>query len=161
MWKQGHPRHLAAPRTLLLLEREGRLLLVRGAPHKWWAGRWNGLGGGVQPGEDILSAARREAREETGLEPENLELAAVVHVRADPAVLLFVFQGTLPAGDLAATPEGTLCWIAKEELEGSDLPLMPDLRPLIARLRQRPAGAAPLHLVVDHREGPSIGGSDA
>ena len=39
--------------TLLFLEREGRLLLIRGAAHKWWAGRWNGLGFRIRRGLDL------------------------------------------------------------------------------------------------------------
>jgi 8-oxo-dGTP diphosphatase len=144
--RQGTARHLATPRTLLFLERKGRLLLIRGAPHKWWAGRWNGLGGSVRPREDLREAARREAREETGLEPGELELAGVGHVDADPPVLLLVFRGTLPPGEPGQpsepgpTPEGELRWFSPRELEEPDLPLMADLPELLPRVLRRPPG---------------------
>jgi 8-oxo-dGTP diphosphatase len=151
MRKQGEARHLATPRVLLFLERDGRWLLIRGAGGKWWAGRWNGLGGSVEPGENILAAARRETREETGLEPERLELAAVGHVSADPPVLLFVFvfRGTLPPGEIGETGEGTLRWFTRAELEDPALPLMPDLPVLLPRILSRPAGASPFYFSGD------------
>jgi 8-oxo-dGTP diphosphatase len=146
---QGSARHRAAPRTLLFLERDGRVLLIQGAAHKWWAGRWNGLGGGVRPGEDILAAARREAREETGLEPTGLRLAAIGHVAAEPPVLIFVFLGALPDGEPRATPEGELRWFSREDLSDSSLSLMPDLPELLPRLWALPPDGHPLFYVSD------------
>ena len=35
----------------------------------WQAGRWNGVGGKVEPGEDIHTAMHREAAEEIGVRP--------------------------------------------------------------------------------------------
>ena len=41
---------------------EPEVLLLRGAADKrLWANRYNGLGGHVEAGEDVLSAAKREA----------------------------------------------------------------------------------------------------
>jgi len=54
------------PRTLIFLERNGHVLLIRGGPDKWFAGRYNGLGGHVEPGEDVYTAALREVQEEAG-----------------------------------------------------------------------------------------------
>jgi mutator protein MutT len=35
-------------------------------------GKWNGVGGKIEPGETIEEATKREAREEIGVEPNNL-----------------------------------------------------------------------------------------
>jgi len=132
--QQTAGRYTVVPRTLVFLEHRRRLLLLRGAPHKWFAGRYNGLGGHVEPGEDVHTAALREVEEEAGLRPESLTLRAVIHVTGSaPGVLLFVFHATVAhAGPLAHTDEGTLEWVPLDALE--DHPLLPDLLWLIPRV---------------------------
>src|SRR5205085_7953076 len=41
-------------------------------------GKYNGLGGKLEPGEDIVSCFRREVREECGLECEQLHLRGTI-----------------------------------------------------------------------------------
>ncbi len=151
--RQGVPHHVATPRTLLFLERAGRWLFIEGAAHKWWAGSLNGIGGGVEAGEGILAGARRETIEETGLEPAALSLAAIVHVIGEPAVLLFVFLGTLPPGELRPCDEGTFRWLRPEEIAEPTLPLMPDLPFLLPRLWARPPHEEALFFVFDFSQG--------
>lgn len=45
-----------------------RVLLIRKRRPKWQAGKLNGIGGKIEPGEDALSAMRREFREEAGVD---------------------------------------------------------------------------------------------
>jgi len=52
-----------------LLVRDGRVLLVRRAKQPW-LDHWSLPGGGVEPGERLRDAVRREMLEETGLEVE-------------------------------------------------------------------------------------------
>lgn len=66
---------------VVLLDPEGRVALMR-ASLPGVAGEegcWFTVGGGVEPGESLMEAARREVREETGLEPD--ELGPVVWLR--------------------------------------------------------------------------------
>ena len=45
------------------------------------AGRWNGFGGKVETGESIQDAARRETKEECGIEITAMELAGIHEFR--------------------------------------------------------------------------------
>ena len=142
--RQGTARHLATPRTLVFLRRGRKWLFLEGGPKKWFAGLRNGVGGSVEAGEDVLSAARREVIEETGVAPASLDLAAIVHVTADPIVMLFVFTGTLEDGDVRANDEGTLVWLDESELASPSARLVPDLVELLPRLIARRAGDPPV-----------------
>lgn len=128
-------RYVVVPRTLILLTRGERVLLLRGAPDKkLWANRYNGLGGHIEPGEDPLHAALRELQEEAGIIPTCLQLKGLIHVtRPDPpGIMLFVFTGTAPEVTPIASAEGKAEWVELRELE--TLPVVEDLPALLARL---------------------------
>ncbi|MCX7855946.1 MAG: NUDIX domain-containing protein, partial [Anaerolineae bacterium] len=86
---------LVIPRVLCFITHGDDVLLLRGAPDKrFWANRYNGIGGHLEPGEDIYSAARREIQEEAGIPITELRLRGVISVAPEgdePGVLLFVF----------------------------------------------------------------------
>ncbi len=130
-------RYAVVPRTLTFLLRDGDVLLLRGAPGKRrWAGRLNGIGGHVEPGESVLAGALREVREETGLEPQDLALRGVIHVSppspSEPGVILFVFLGSAPLGEVAASAEGQLAWHPMSALPTPDV--LEDVPLLLPRL---------------------------
>ena len=92
-------------RSAILATRDdrGRVLLVRqrGGPFK---DAWLLPGGGLQPGETVEAALRREVREETGLDIVDAAEVARYDVRAPSfhgEVALYVGRtsGTLTAGD--------------------------------------------------------------
>jgi 8-oxo-dGTP diphosphatase len=108
------------------------VLLLRGGPHKrLWAGRYNGVGGHIEAGEDVHAAALREIVEETGLAVHDLRLTGIVHADAgDPAVgiLFFVFTARAASKEIGPSPEGMLEWWSVDRLPASemveDLPLL-------------------------------------
>ena len=54
-------RNLIIPRTLIFIRSEDSFLFIKGAADKrLWANKYNGIGGHLERGEDIQSAAERE-----------------------------------------------------------------------------------------------------
>lgn len=141
---EGVGRYWVSPRTLSFVVDGERVLLLRGAPTKrLWANRLNGVGGHVEPGEDVYTAALREVQEETGLEVQGLRLRGVVHVAPYPAqgtgspdvgVMMFIFTAALAGGALRASVEGVLEWHPIADVCRGAIPdLMDDLQLLLPR----------------------------
>ena len=63
--------------TLCCIHDDSRLLLGM-KKRGFGAGRWNGFGGKMHEGETIEQAARRETKEEAGIEVENLNQRGVL-----------------------------------------------------------------------------------
>ena len=58
-------RYMLIPRTVIFICKGDEYLLIKGADtKKLWAGKYNGLGGHVEKGEDVISSAKRELFEE-------------------------------------------------------------------------------------------------
>jgi len=128
-------RYMLIPRVLIFITRGSRILLLRGAPTKHlWANRYNGIGGHVERGEDILTAARRELMEEAGLSTD-LWLCGTLVVETDknPGIGIYVFTGESKQGEPTPTEEGTLEWVDFHKVV--DLPCVEDLAVLIERIR--------------------------
>ncbi len=137
-------RYAIIPRTLIFVVQAGRVLLIKGAQRKrLWAGLFNGVGGHIERGEDVLTAARRELLEETGLNVEALWLCGTVIVDAGAAlgVGIFVLRGEKPHGELHPSPEGDLEWVAFDRLDS--LPMVEDLSFLLPRVLASKRGQPP------------------
>jgi 8-oxo-dGTP diphosphatase len=111
----SHGRYQVIPRVLCFVRYGDEVLLLRGGPHKrLWAGLYNGVGGHVEPCEDIRAAVLREVKEETGLDVSDVRLRGVVHVDVDDpirGVLFFVFTATAPGRQVVQTSAGSLEWL--------------------------------------------------
>jgi 8-oxo-dGTP diphosphatase len=126
--------------VVVFLRRGESVLLLRGAADKAiWPGLLNGIGGHVEADEDPLSAARREVREECGLDVPGsaLRLSAVISIdlgegRTGVLMLVFVADWLADAATPGQSGEGTLEWHPLSELEA--LPVVPDLRWLLPRI---------------------------
>ena len=138
-------RYMLIPRTLIFATCEDEVLLFRGAPDKrLWANRYNGIGGHVELGEDVLSAARREFQEETNLEPPDLWLCGAITINTEKhiGVGIYVFRGEMNKKKTPSqTSEGTPTWIAEEEIES--FPLVEDLYTILPRVLAMRKGDPP------------------
>lgn len=148
-------RYTVIPRTLVFITRGDRVLLLRGAPTKRiWANKYNGIGGHIERDEDIYSAALREVREETSLAVGELRLVGLINIDGDQptGILLFVFTAISPAGDPIPSDEGTLEWIARDQL--AEIDLVEDLSTILPRTLDLPANAPPFfaHYCYDEQE---------
>ena len=130
------------PRTAIFARRGGEYLLIKGAPTKrLWAGKYNGIGGHVERGEDLLSSAQRELFEETGLTADLWLCGTVLVDAGETGICLFVFCGENARGEINASGEGTVEWLKKDAL--LHLPVVEDLPILLNQIHTMRRGDPP------------------
>ncbi len=130
------------PRTAIFVRRGDEYLLIKGAPTKrLWAGKYNCLGGHVERGEDVHSAAGRELLEEAGVTADLWLCGTVIVDAGDVGICLFVFCGENVRGEVNASKEGAVEWVRKEALQ--HLPVVEDLPVLLGRIDAMQRGDPP------------------
>jgi 8-oxo-dGTP diphosphatase len=130
-----------------LLDADDRVVVVRKNRPAWQAGKRNGVGGKVEPGETPDVAMRREFREETGLDIAEWE--AFLTLRFADGQVHF-FRSFAPAKVLAAartiTDEPIECWHMAELLRPGT-PIIPNLSWILPLAAYRHDRYAPLDAV--------------
>ena len=101
-------------------------MLVRKPRPVWQAGRVNALGGKLQSGEALLDAARREVREEAGVDVEHWEEFLVWD---DPEYRLQAVRAFDDAARVARTAEDQEVFLAN--VHGLPLEVVDNLRWII------------------------------
>lgn len=126
-------RYMLIPRTAIFIRRGDEYLLLRGAATKrLWAGKYNGFGGHVERGEDVLTSATRELFEEAGIHADLWLCGTVIVDAGDVGICLFVVVGENAQGEVKGSQEGAPEWVRKEALD--HLPVVEDLPILLERI---------------------------
>lgn len=133
--------------SVLLVHRTARV----GDAH---LGKFNGLGGKLEPGEDIETGLRRELREEANIECISLHLAGTVNWpgfgKSGEDWFGFIFRILDFAGEVPRrNAEGELSWVPVEEVMA--LPLWPGDRHFLPLVFD--PGMPLFHGVMPYREG--------
>jgi 8-oxo-dGTP diphosphatase len=108
-WAAFEPNMLA---TLMFVIQDGQILLIR-KKRGLGAGKMNGPGGKIEPGETPLQAVIRETQEEVGLTPDGARELGVLRFQftSGLAILCYVFRADTYTGQLIETDEATPYWV--------------------------------------------------
>lgn len=140
-----------------ILSPDGRRVLMvhrNRRPHDPHFGKYNGLGGKLDPSEDVISCIRREIREEAGLECDTLRLRGTISWPGfgkqgeDWFGFIFLIEkwhGT----PKTENPEGALDWVPIDDI--LELPLWEGDRHFLPLVFDKNPGQ--FHGVMPYRDG--------
>jgi 8-oxo-dGTP diphosphatase len=134
-------------RRVLMIHRNAR-------PDDAHFGKYNGLGGKLEPGEDVVAGLRREIREEAGIACDRVLLAGTISWpgfgKRGEDWFGFVFRVAAYSGTpLTSNPEGTLEWVEVDRIP--TLPLWEGDRHFLPLVFDQ--NSPQFHGVMPYREG--------
>lgn len=103
-----------------VIERDGEVLLCRRPEEKRHGGKWEFPGGQIRQGESILAAARREVREELGIEVLGVR-GQSVPVEDTGSDYVIEFVPAVVQGEPTAEEHTELAWVPADEVPDYDL----------------------------------------
>jgi 8-oxo-dGTP diphosphatase len=123
-------------------------------------GKYNGIGGKLDSAEDVVAGFRREAREEAGIECDDLHLAGTISWpgfgKHGEDWFGFIFRVLGWSGrPLADNPEGTLSWVPVGEV--LSMPIWEGDRFFLPMVLD--VSGSPFHGVMPYRNGRPVGWS--
>jgi 8-oxo-dGTP diphosphatase len=107
--------------TLCYIKHNGQTLMLHRVKKEndMHEGKWNGLGGKLEPGETPEECIIREVKEESGLTLSNPQLKGILTFPMFDGIddwMAFVFTASDFTGQLIDSPEGNLKWINDTEV---------------------------------------------
>lgn len=119
--EQFHLLDFSHEAVAAIVENEfGNILFARICRYTTGATTWEIPAGGVETGESVIDAAKREVLEETGYTSQNHRLIYSYYPMGGSANKLFhiVFcEATGKKGDFDADEVSEICWFTKDEVE--------------------------------------------
>lgn len=112
--------------TLCYVKNEGKTLMLyrNKKENDHHEGKWNGLGGKLEPGETPEECVIREIKEESGLKIKNPRMHGYIVFPIFDGTNdwhVFIFTAREFDGELINSPEGTLEWIPDNKLTSINL----------------------------------------
>lgn len=104
--------------TLCIIHQHPKILLGM-KKRGFGAGRWNGFGGKISAGESIEEAARREVKEEAGIDIKELIKMGIIEFEfhGNPEILeVHIFKATQFEGDPAESEEMKPNWFTVKKI---------------------------------------------
>ena len=139
-------RFQVIPRVLVFAFKDDQVLLIKLLSKNnkvtRWTGKYNGPGGHVERGENLLKAAKREFLEETGLTADfSLSGTVMVDTGESIGIGLFIFRAVNVSGQLLGSLEGIPEWVSVDKLK--DYSLVEDVEIILKHLLNQQTGASP------------------
>jgi len=111
--------------TLCYIEKDGQYLMLYRNKKKndFNEGKWIGVGGKFEEGEDPETCLLREVKEETGLTLNNYRLRGIITFRLndDPTETMFLFTSDSYTGEISSCNEGELHWVDIDKVPSLNL----------------------------------------
>jgi len=102
---------------------QGRILLTQRPDHVHQGGRWEFPGGKIEPGEDVMTALKRELNEELDIVVQQASpLIRIHHDYSDRSVLLDVWRVREFSGKAYGRENQPLEWVAVDQLSTFNFP---------------------------------------
>ena len=99
----------------VFIERDGKILLHKRAFEP--KGKWDCIGGYVEEGETIEDAAKREAKEETGLTVELGRVLGSFDYYSGEEKTITMFMAKIVGGEVQKSREGEPFWIRPADIK--------------------------------------------
>lgn len=109
--------------TLCLATKDGKILLGM-KKRGFGANRWNGFGGKLEPGESVVDAAKREMREECGVDVTSFERVGMheFEFQGNPELLeVHVFRVDSFEGEPVETEEMRPRWFPFDDIPYAEM----------------------------------------